>query len=1050
MKHKLAIFVILPVCWSLAWAQAPISSPQIQTSRLGLPVQTLNAVGVSGASLSIVGAPGQATWCYWASANFPIGSVLSSLGCVQNAANTLSVSNYVSVIPFSYPAGVTAIDILATSTNQAPTGACNCAVATGLTSGGTNHQSNSLSPYTVSILSPQSFRLWLTNEVVGTGATHLMLRNEAGSLVADLSVSTGGGSPVTVNGSGTLTSANLNNTTPAAGGGFLNCTFQASGANVSLECPSGNTSSTFALGNAPFTVNGQSCTLGGTCAIPFSTNGSANTSVAGLNFVTSTTNSAGLTITPSNPATTQEKLEVTGTVVPGSGGTGVANTASLTLGSANVNLATLGTGLVKNTTTTGALSNGASADVVGLFTGCSGTQYLGADGACHAAGTGTVGPGTTGALPKFTGSSTIGNSLVTDNGVTLSYPGTGGVASSGSFTSSSFTQGQPIGVNSAGTLNSSPTQLDVQQFASSCIIGANADACIAAAIAAIPANSSRVLDVSGLGSTITLSANPFVSLQSTIGLANPLKTGVLRFNANQTVTTNGPIVVPTGWKVEALPNRWAINGSGPVFIPGPSYPPCWGIAAPCNTAVEVVGATTSAPTNSGFQSLFAVTPASGTPFTSSMLQSHFGVCVSASTNPIGATGAACGNQPLGCAVAGCATGSFAGTACNSDGSGSGGNFPCRAFGLIVGVNLPAALPNGCGSSNCLLVSGPQAGSAQNPIANTNSVNYVIFAPVVTLGDFGSSAFNQGIQWIGGSIQTGLTQNLATGGAAPVATANYNSQEESYFAFTQNIIQGTGQAVGQDLELADFNSGDYNNNIITASGNCNPATILLVNRGDISSSYLRPWWNSTLTGSPCNSGAGVNVAVDWETGATLGPGVHFENGTGSPIDVDANDAVTCPVFCPMAKKNIQNAEFVDLNSTTGTPTLLKIGGTANAKGYTVRRLRVNNGTLLNDTLTGCSTAFATEPSLELYITNFANGVPTIAVSSSVNSTCRSILPPPINALASLPACSATTEGLQAVATNCNAACTVGGTCAVGGTTHCQLYCNSTPAYLETGR
>ena len=83
--------------------------------------------------------------------------------------------------------------------------------------------------------------------------------------------------------------------------------------------------------------------------------------------------------------------DVTGILPSANGGTGVNNTATLTLGSANQNWGTLGTGIVKNTTTTGALSNAASADVVGLFTGCSGTLYLGADGACHAAsGSGTV------------------------------------------------------------------------------------------------------------------------------------------------------------------------------------------------------------------------------------------------------------------------------------------------------------------------------------------------------------------------------------------------------------------------------------------------------------------------------------------------------------------------------------------------------------------------------------------------------------------------------------------------------------------------------------
>ena len=74
-----------------------------------------------------------------------------------------------------------------------------------------------------------------------------------------------------------------------------------------------------------------------------------------------------------------------GIATSGQGGTGVANTATLTLGTTNVNLATLGTGIVKNTMGTGALTNAGSLDVIGLFAGCSGTQYLGADGACHSA-----------------------------------------------------------------------------------------------------------------------------------------------------------------------------------------------------------------------------------------------------------------------------------------------------------------------------------------------------------------------------------------------------------------------------------------------------------------------------------------------------------------------------------------------------------------------------------------------------------------------------------------------------------------------------------------
>jgi hypothetical protein len=61
------------------------------------------------------------------------------------------------------------------------------------------------------------------------------------------------------------------------------------------------------------------------------------------------------------------------------GGTGVANTATLTLGSSAQNWATLGTGVVKNTTITGALTLATSADIIALWTSCTSgwLNYLG-------------------------------------------------------------------------------------------------------------------------------------------------------------------------------------------------------------------------------------------------------------------------------------------------------------------------------------------------------------------------------------------------------------------------------------------------------------------------------------------------------------------------------------------------------------------------------------------------------------------------------------------------------------------------------------------------
>jgi hypothetical protein len=154
-----------------------------------------------------------------------------------------------------------------------------------------------------------------------------------------------------------------------------------------------------------FTSNGGSCP--GCAGFLRLQNGTSNPIVAntvtdeapatvqasGFNIQKPGTEPSGINVAMyvgSNPATHKWGLTF-GTLPPAAGGTGAANTATLTLGTSPVNLATLGTGLVKNTTTTGALSNPTYSDIIALWSSCSGTQYLGYDGNCHsAAGGGTV------------------------------------------------------------------------------------------------------------------------------------------------------------------------------------------------------------------------------------------------------------------------------------------------------------------------------------------------------------------------------------------------------------------------------------------------------------------------------------------------------------------------------------------------------------------------------------------------------------------------------------------------------------------------------------
>lgn len=47
------------------------------------------------------------------------------------------------------------------------------------------------------------------------------------------------------------------------------------------------------------------------------------------------------------------------------------------------------------------------------------------------------------------------------------------------------------------------------------------------------------------------------------------------------------------------------------------------------------------------------------------------------------------------------------------------------------------------------------------------------------------------------------------------------------------------------------------------------------------------------------------------------------------------------------------------------------------------------------------------------------------------------------------CSAAVEDVHVLATNCTAGCSAGGTCASGGSNHCELYCGASGAWKETG-
>jgi hypothetical protein len=175
----------------------PNTTPSAATRIEAFPIYTLNTAPVTGATLTVVGQAGQQTYCYWAVTNYQVGSVTSNLGCVQNGPNTLTSGNYVQIAPYSYPAGTTGVDILQNSSpTNAPSGACNCAVATGVTSGTISQISNTLSSYTVPVFNPEAYALTVSAESIGSNTVHFLLRQGwpwPGTLVCDLSTGCGSG-----------------------------------------------------------------------------------------------------------------------------------------------------------------------------------------------------------------------------------------------------------------------------------------------------------------------------------------------------------------------------------------------------------------------------------------------------------------------------------------------------------------------------------------------------------------------------------------------------------------------------------------------------------------------------------------------------------------------------------------------------------------------------------------------------------------------------------------------------------------------------------------
>jgi hypothetical protein len=252
--------LILVVLAGVGFAQNP--APPVTTSQLNIPFTA--PVSVTAANVAVIGNPGPQTYYYWIVANYLVGSTSpSGPFLAANAPTTLSGSNSVSITP-NYPAGLSSVDLLRTTSPVAPTGNCNCAVSTAVTGGTILDVSNSLSSYTVApgFVAP-NYTFSLVNQPFGLAATHLWLQQN-GILVNDLSIGGNGN----VSGPASSVSGNI---------AIWNNVLGTLLGDSTVAFPLGNSS----LLNPSLTVNGTAIALGGSGTITAAPSGTASGDLGG-------------------------------------------------------------------------------------------------------------------------------------------------------------------------------------------------------------------------------------------------------------------------------------------------------------------------------------------------------------------------------------------------------------------------------------------------------------------------------------------------------------------------------------------------------------------------------------------------------------------------------------------------------------------------------------------------------------------------------------------------------------------------------------------------
>src|ERR1035441_7734877 len=187
MHKKLgSLIAIACLSASLAVAQSGTRPASEQVTSVSWGLQNPPLPVASGSVALVGGQPGNATYYFWVVANYLIGSAPpAGPFLLANGRGLFAAPNYANLSWAAAP-GAISYDILLTTAPSQPTGACGCAVATGVANTSVQVQTNSLNAYTVTAVDVSAYTIGSQNVQSGLGISALQFTRPDGTIIGSL------------------------------------------------------------------------------------------------------------------------------------------------------------------------------------------------------------------------------------------------------------------------------------------------------------------------------------------------------------------------------------------------------------------------------------------------------------------------------------------------------------------------------------------------------------------------------------------------------------------------------------------------------------------------------------------------------------------------------------------------------------------------------------------------------------------------------------------------------------------------------------------------